>query len=166
MRNAHDANQTRNGEIMTTPNLPASTRPEIGTPTIYGATTHSGATIDGIGESPRAAVREAVEAIGGDEYCAGIRWGTALMSPALVAQVEAEGGNIAWGEIDGTWVTVEEELEYHDSLETRLEAAAEIMDDDLREQVHSELAPCRAEQFLVRYCELHERKFGVAFAMD
>jgi hypothetical protein len=30
-------------------------------------------------------------------------------TPALIAQVEAEGGAIAWGEIDGTACTVEEE---------------------------------------------------------
>ena len=30
-------------------------------------------------------------------------------TPALIAQVEAEGGGIAWGEIDGTACTVDEE---------------------------------------------------------
>ena len=32
-------------------------------------------------------------------------------TPSLIAQVEAEGGGIAWGEIDGTACTVDEEAE-------------------------------------------------------
>ena len=32
-------------------------------------------------------------------------------TPALIAQVEAEGGGIAWGEIDGTACNVDEEAE-------------------------------------------------------
>lgn len=35
-----------------------------------------------------------------------------------------------------------------------LDAIAIYMDDDKREQVHAELAPCKPEEFLARYCEL------------
>lgn len=31
---------------------------------------------------------------------------------------------------------------------------ATYMDDEIREQVHSELAPCEPAEFLARYCEL------------
>ena len=41
----------------------------------------------------------------------------------------------------------------------------EFMDDELREQVHSELAPCTEEEFLDRYCELHFEKYGEKFTI-
>ncbi len=34
------------------------------------------------------------------------------------------------------------------------DALVEFMDDDIREQVHEELAPCAEEEFLRRYLEL------------
>lgn len=44
--------------------------------------------------------------------------------------------------------------------------AVELMDDDLREQVHAELAPCTDEEFFARYCELHEQKYGNSFEIN
>lgn len=35
-----------------------------------------------------------------------------------------------------------------------MEAIASYMDDNGRERVHYELAPCTNEEFLLRYCEL------------
>lgn len=35
-----------------------------------------------------------------------------------------------------------------------------LMDDELREQVHAELAPCTDDEFLKRYQELHIAKYG------
>lgn len=35
-----------------------------------------------------------------------------------------------------------------------MEAIAVLMNDELREKVHFELAPCSNEEFLKRYCEL------------
>ena len=35
-----------------------------------------------------------------------------------------------------------------------MDALAMLMDDEIRERVHSELAPCTDEAFLVRYLEL------------
>ena len=40
------------------------------------------------------------------------------------------------------------------------EAYVALMDDEIREQVHSELAPCTEEEFLTRYQELHVEKYG------
>lgn len=34
------------------------------------------------------------------------------------------------------------------------DAIVEIMNDDIREQVHADLAPCTNEEFLARYLEL------------
>lgn len=44
-----------------------------------------------------------------------------------------------------------EEFEFQQEL---LDAIAVYMDNDIREQVHAELAPCAPEEFLARYCEL------------
>lgn len=40
------------------------------------------------------------------------------------------------------------------------EAAVEYMDDDLREELHADLAPCSPQEFFDAYCEAHEEKFG------
>ena len=39
---------------------------------------------------------------------------------------------------------------------TTWEAIASYMDDDIRETVHAELAPCTPDAFLKRYCQLDE----------
>lgn len=44
------------------------------------------------------------------------------------------------------------------------EAAVNIMDDEIREQVNYEMAPCTNQEFFERYAELHEEKFGEEFA--
>jgi len=36
----------------------------------------------------------------------------------------------------------------------------EHMDDDIREKVHAELAPCSRCEYLARYAELHHAKYG------
>lgn len=46
------------------------------------------------------------------------------------------------------------------------DAIVELMDDELREQVHDELAPCTEEEFFARYCELHEQKYGEPFEFN
>ena len=38
----------------------------------------------------------------------------------------------------------------------QLDSLVTLMDEDLREQVHEELAPCEPMEFLERYCELDE----------
>ena len=41
-----------------------------------------------------------------------------------------------------------------DGWDDALDLLATYMDDDIRERVHSELAPCQPEEFLARYLEL------------
>ena len=48
----------------------------------------------------------------------------------------------------------------------KLDVAVNYMDDDLREQVHQELAPCTDEEFMTRYRELHLAKFGKEFTVE
>lgn len=51
---------------------------------------------------------------------------------------------------NGNWVNYEDAVFY--------------MDDDLREEIHDELAPCNDQAFFDAYCERHEKKFGEVFA--
>lgn len=43
-------------------------------------------------------------------------------------------------------------------------AAVELMDDDLREEVHRDLAPCTWEEFAEEYARRHLERFGEEFA--
>lgn len=38
--------------------------------------------------------------------------------------------------------------------------AVSFMDDDLREQIHGEFAPCTDQQFFDEYAKRHEQKFN------
>ena len=38
--------------------------------------------------------------------------------------------------------------------QNQMDVIAVLMDDEIRERVHGELAPCTPEAFLKRYCEL------------
>nr|DAP93161.1 MAG TPA: hypothetical protein [Caudoviricetes sp.] len=40
------------------------------------------------------------------------------------------------------------------------DAAGALMDDDIREEVHAELAPCTPQAFFDRYCQLHAERYG------
>ena len=45
------------------------------------------------------------------------------------------------------------------------EAAVALMDDEIREQVHADLAPCTDLEFLEEYMKRHEEKYGIAFVI-
>lgn len=40
------------------------------------------------------------------------------------------------------------------------DAAVNLMDDDLREEIHFDLAPCTDQEFFDEYVKRHEEKFG------
>lgn len=40
------------------------------------------------------------------------------------------------------------------------DAAGALMDDNIREEVHTELAPCTPQAFFDRYCQLHAERYG------
>lgn len=44
-------------------------------------------------------------------------------------------------------------------------AAVELMDDDIREKIHSALSPCTDEEFLTAYMERHKDKYGEDFTI-
>ena len=57
--------------------------------------------------------------------------------------------------------TVEEVI---DQLEpVNYESAVALMDDDIREEVHADLAPCSDAAFLWEYCKRHQAKYGRPF---
>ena len=39
-------------------------------------------------------------------------------------------------------------------------AAVELMDDELREELHGKLAPCTDQEFFDAYAEAHKERFG------
>lgn len=45
------------------------------------------------------------------------------------------------------------------------EAAVNLMDDEIREALHAELAPCTEQEFFDAYCKAHEEKYGEKFAV-
>lgn len=45
-------------------------------------------------------------------------------------------------------------------------AAINLMDDDLREAVHADLAPCTDQEFLDEYARRHLEKYGEEFRVD
>lgn len=38
-----------------------------------------------------------------------------------------------------------------------------LMDDDLREEIHADIAPCTKQQFINEYCKRHFAKYGADF---
>ena len=45
------------------------------------------------------------------------------------------------------------------------ESAVAVMDDDIREAVHADIAPCTDEEFLVEYMKRHEEKYNAQFTV-
>ena len=43
--------------------------------------------------------------------------------------------------------------------------AVSLMDDEIREKIHMELAPCTEEEFLEAYKAAHKEKYGEEFQM-
>ena len=43
------------------------------------------------------------------------------------------------------------------------EAAVNLMDDEIREELHNEMAPCTDIEFLEAYMERHKEKYGEEF---
>ena len=56
-----------------------------------------------------------------------------------------------------------EEKEMANGNTIDFDAAVELMDDDLREEIHAALAPCTEQEFLDEYVKRHEKKFGEEF---
>lgn len=46
------------------------------------------------------------------------------------------------------------------------DAAVNLMDDDIREAVHSDIAPCSEQDFFSAYCKAHLEAFGRPWELD
>ena len=45
-------------------------------------------------------------------------------------------------------------------------AAVTLMDDEIREEVHADLAPCTEQEFVDEYLKRHEAKYGETFEIN
>jgi hypothetical protein len=45
------------------------------------------------------------------------------------------------------------------------DCAVSGMDDEIREAVHGDLAPCTDQEFIDEYCKRHEAKYGELFVV-
>lgn len=45
-------------------------------------------------------------------------------------------------------------------VEIDYDVAVNLMDDDLREEIHADLSPCTEQEFFNEYARRHEIKFG------
>ncbi len=45
------------------------------------------------------------------------------------------------------------------------DAAVNLMDDEIREEIHAEMAPCTEEEFLEEYMKRHEEKYNEQFTI-
>ena len=43
------------------------------------------------------------------------------------------------------------------------DACVALMDDDLREEISADLAPCTEQKFIDEYCRRHFAKYGIEF---
>lgn len=71
------------------------------------------------------------------------------LDEALVAYIENEMKFFPKVQMYGKWVDYE--------------AAASLMDDEIREELHNEMAPCEPQAFMDAYLVRHEAKFGEKF---
>lgn len=44
--------------------------------------------------------------------------------------------------------------------EINFDAAVSLMDDEIREEIHADLAPCTEQEFFAAYEKAHAEKFG------
>ena len=45
-------------------------------------------------------------------------------------------------------------------IELSMDAVVALMDDDIREELHMEIAPCTEQEFVDAYCVKHFEKYG------
>ena len=53
----------------------------------------------------------------------------------------------------------------YDGKEIPYEAAVALMDDEIREEVHADIAPCTEQEFFDEYCKRHLEKYGIEFVI-
>lgn len=96
-------------------------------------------------------------------------------SPLSIYEIETDDGYTydVTGCVQASGLT---EAEVNETLEDLVSSPAEdiidaglfdqavaLMDDDIREEIHRELAPCTDQEFLEAYMVKHEEKYGTPF---
>ena len=56
--------------------------------------------------------------------------------------------------------------QWQEMISEKWENVLELMDDDIREELHCKIAPCTEEEFLTEYCKKHFEKFGDTFIAE
>ena len=51
-------------------------------------------------------------------------------------------------------------------IQIDFDVAVGYMDDELREQIHDDMAPCNEQAFFDEYAHRHENKFGEVWELD
>jgi len=46
------------------------------------------------------------------------------------------------------------------------DAAVQLMDDEIREEIHQKLTPCTKQEFVDAYVQRHREKFGEEFTVN
>jgi len=46
------------------------------------------------------------------------------------------------------------------------DAVVQLMDDEIREEIHQELVPCTKQEFVDAYVQRHREKFGEEFTVN
>ena len=46
------------------------------------------------------------------------------------------------------------------------DVAVSLMDDDIREEVHADVAPCTDQEFMDAYAKAHHEKYGEEFKVN
>lgn len=59
----------------------------------------------------------------------------------------------------------EEMVKVNDHM-VNFDAVVNLMDDEIREELHQELAPCAAQEFVDEYIKRHRQKFGEEFTVN
>lgn len=66
------------------------------------------------------------------------------------------------------YITNREEIKMKvilNGCEVDFDVCVNMMDDDLRENLHSEIAPCSEQEFLDAYCFIHRNTFDEDFVI-
>ncbi len=50
--------------------------------------------------------------------------------------------------------------------EVDFDGAVNLMDDEIRERLHMDMAPCGEQEFADAYCREHAQKFGAEFVVN
>ena len=50
--------------------------------------------------------------------------------------------------------------------EVNFHVAVNLMDDEIREAIHNDMAPCSMQAFIDEYCKRHYEKYGEDFTVN